>query len=201
MKMFPRPTLLAAVLGLALAGPAVSQTPAMQGEGKTMSHGLSAVDQKVVSESLHAGRKEVEAARLAISRSADPDVRGVATQIEADHTELNNRLASIGGGVRAYDAPATNSGANHVNPEPDAKAPGVNPTVATDHDLSMLEGLQGRDFDAAWVQMMIDGHEKSIERFRNGSEGGGAEVMALSKDALVIVRRHLSRLEMLQKKY
>ncbi|MBW8368246.1 MAG: DUF4142 domain-containing protein [Arenimonas sp.] len=199
MIKFPRTTLLASLLGLALAVPAGAQEPAHQDDDAPMSHGLSAVDQKVVSESLHAGRKEIEAARLAKSRSTQEAIRELATDIERDHTGLNERLEGIGGGVRPFAAPATASGGNHDNPAPDSAAPGTPPTVATDHDLSMLDGLQGAEFDAAWLQMMIDGHKTSVERFRSGAEGGGAEVMGLSKDALVIVRRHLSRLEALQK--
>ena len=199
MNKFPRTTLLASLLGLALAVPAFSQDAAHTGDDAPMSHGLSAVDQKVVGESLHAGRKEIEAARLAISRSTNESIRELATDIERDHTQLNERLEGIGGGVRPFAEPATASGANHGNPAPDSAAPGTPPMVGTDHDLSTLAGLQDAEFDAAWLQMMIDGHKTSIERFRSGAEGGGAEVMPLSKDALVIVRRHLSRLEALQK--
>lgn len=201
MIKFPRTTLLAAMLGLALGVPAVAQDGTTSDTQAPMSHGLSTVDQKVVSESLHAGRKEIEAARLAISRSTNEDIRNAAKQIETDHTALNERLEGIGGGVRPYEAPATNSGANHVNPEPDSNAPVIPPTVHSDHDLSSLDTLQGADFDRAWLQMMHEGHVASVERFRNGAEGGGAEVMAASKDALVVVRRHLARIESLQKKY
>ena len=107
MIKFPRTTLLASLLGLALAVPAVAQDAAPQGAEAPMSHALSAVDQKVVSESLHAGRKEIEAARLAKSRSSNEAIRGLATDIERDHTGLNERLEGIGGGVRAFAEPAT----------------------------------------------------------------------------------------------
>ena len=195
----PRPTLLAAMLGLALALPAAAQDGTTSDTQAPMSHALSAVDQKVISESVHAGRKEIEAARLAISRTTHAGLRAAATTIERDHTELNARLEGIGGGVRPFPAPSTASGANHGNPEPDAAAPTTAPTVATDPDLAQLDALQGEEFDRAWLQWMISAHETSIERFRNGAQGGGAEVMPLSKDALVFERRHLAQLQSLQK--
>lgn len=203
MNRHPRRTLLASLLAASLALPlaAAAQSTADNSAApeRTMSHGLTQVDQAFVSESLYASRKEIEAARMA-SRSGNAELRAMATMLETEHKELNERLEGFGGGVRPFAPPSTASGGQHTNPGPSEEAPMIKPDKVSDTDLARLDTLTGDDFDREWVRMMIDGHEKSVTRFSNAAEGGGAEAQAIADDYLPIIRRHLSALESLQKK-
>ncbi|MGV3492362.1 MAG: DUF4142 domain-containing protein [Ramlibacter sp.] len=186
MKM-TRPVLVLAVAAAALAtgcasrqvvlgaGPAVvSTTTTAQVAPAAVSQGrLSAGDQAFVAVAAGAGMYEVEAARLALTRAADPRVRGYAQMLVDHHTANNNELMTLAG----------TKGHRIV--------PGL-PAVLR-QKVQTLNSLQGADFDREFIRTTgVQDHAAAVKAFEDGQRTvADAALRAYVDKTLPVLRSHL----------
>ena len=186
------------LLGAALAAPQVLADPPATPDQTRPSHAVGASDQIFLDVLLTAGNTNLQAVELARTRSQDRDILALADTLETDHRKLNERLEGVAGGVRPFGPPSTASGAQHGNlPEPEP----AGRMTAADEALATLAGLQGADFDRAFLQMLSMQHEKVIDQCQQALTGtrNGAEVQGIARDALPTLRDHAGRVSRLMR--
>jgi putative membrane protein len=117
-----------------------------------------------------AGMTEVEAGKIALSKSQDPQIRSFAERMVSDHGKANSELASL------------------------AKAKGIDAPQRLDSEhRAMLDSLQaksGPEFDAAYSQHMNMDHTKAIALFEGASRSADAEVAGFAQKTLPTLKEH-----------
>lgn len=151
---------LGLLAALALAGPAPAQpapaTPA-------------AVDFRAAAATNHAF--EVEASRLALTRSSNPRIRNFARRVIREHAATARVLS---GG-----APGRGS-----RPPTDARA---------DERLRQLGGLRGRPFDLAFAQMQVEALGEAVTLYSGYAQNGtDPELKALARKTLPRLQQQLT---------
>jgi putative membrane protein len=132
-------------------------------------------DLSFVKMATESGRKEVAAARDALPRLKEPELKQIAEMLVNDHSGANDRLAKI---AEAKGGPV---------PAPQAGAPPPS-------------GTASGDFDARWTAEMIAGHERSISLYRaQAADGEDQDLRKYARDTLPTIEHHLAELRRLQK--
>ncbi|MGN6513431.1 MAG: DUF4142 domain-containing protein [Lysobacteraceae bacterium] len=148
--------------------------PATSADASAMAGDTAAgpvTDTAFYQEALSGGEKEIEASKLA-EKSSDPQVKSLAKMIIADHTALGAKVKA---------------------------AAGANPPTPATPDLSALTGKTGKDLDKAYVDMMVDDHQKDIPKFENASTNASTDqAKKLAGNALPTLRKHLEAAQKLQ---
>ena len=111
--------------------------------GSSVSNG----DKKFVNDVLSDGTAEVEMARLAKERAADPEVEQFAQMMIEDHTNAGKLLTQV----------ATTYGVQ------------VQPQSNDEHKdlMDKLSRLHGTDFDREYINAMVDNHEAAVKKLRS----------------------------------
>jgi putative membrane protein len=119
-----------------------------------------------------AGLAEIKLSNLALDKSNTPVVREFANLMVKDHTAANLQLKKA----------ATSSGISLPQ--------GVDP--AHTELLQKLAGLSGREFDAAYVNVMKQDHDTAIALFENaaGDQSLKPELRDFASKALETLRSH-----------
>jgi len=132
-------------------------------------------DLAFVRQATESGRKEVTAARNAVTQLKEPELKKIAEMLVSDHTGANVKLSKLAES-KGWPVPA---------PQP-AAAP--------------ASGAASGDFDAAWTAEMIAGHERSIALYRAQAQNGeDKDLRNYARETLPTIERHLAELRRLQK--
>lgn len=126
-----------------------------------------------------AGMAEVEIAKLANDRAANPRVKNFAEMMIKDHTAANNDLMTI-----ARDKSVTL------------------PSTLGDHqdDLEDLSKKNGAEFDKAYMKAMVNGHEEVVSDFEKCAQNGtDPAVKTFAAQKLPILRKHLDSAKAINK--
>ncbi len=115
--------------------------------GTAGSNSVSSSDQKFVHEILADGTAEVETAKLAKERSANPEVKQFAQMMIDDHTNAGKLLTQV---ATTYGIPA--------QPQLDDKHKNL---------MDKLAKLRGADFDKEYMNAMVDDHEGAVKALRS----------------------------------
>lgn len=126
----------------------------------------------------------VEMANLALVRSEDPAVRGLAFDISATQT---NQVGRMQGWLDLWGVPVSGGErmawmgrhAGHAMPED-----GVMPGMATEDELAGLRELTGAAFDVEFLRLMIRHHQGGLDMAASAVEH--AEVAAVRRLAATI---------------
>lgn len=167
---------LMALIALA-ATAAFAQAP---NTAKNESH-LNGNDQKFVKHAAAGGLFEVEAARVAVEKADNADVKEFAKKLQTDHQDANEKLSSLAG----------------------SKSVTLPTAVSPDHQkkIEQLNQKSGTAFDRAYVQLMLKDHPKDISLFeRQAKSGSDAELKAFAQDLLPTLKEHLKMAQDLQSK-
>ncbi|MEV4163263.1 DUF4142 domain-containing protein [Nonomuraea dietziae] len=115
---------------------------------------------------------EIASGRAAQEKASSEDVRMMGEQLVTDHTKLDTDLKKV---AEQLDI--------SLPDEPD-------PRMAA--ELRKVSELSGQAFDAAWVDMQIKGHEKTL-RIGKDEQSTGTEtaVKQLAVDAAPVIEKHL----------
>lgn len=155
--------------------------PADTNESTGRSQSTWSGDETFVRETAQSGQMEVEMARLGIDRAQDEQVRQFAQTLVNDHTKVNQELKDIATGQR-------------ITVPTDA------PRTARSH-VDELSRLTGQEFDRKFISLMVEGHQKSIQRFEQESRSGrNGAVREFATRTLPTLRDHLSRAQELQQR-
>jgi putative membrane protein len=122
------------------------------------------------------GAMEVEMGKLAQEKAVSQRVKDFGSMMVKDHTEAGQNLKSI----------ATNL--NIALPD------------SLDNDamkeMDMLKKKKGKDFDKAYVSMMLDDHKKDIADFRKCADDcSDSSIKAFASNTLPVLEKHLDSIQ------
>lgn len=125
--------------------------------------------------------KEIEVSKLAMTKSTNADVKALAKMMVDEHTKS---LA---------DLKAAAAKKNISLPE-------ALPEKGQDK-YADLNDKSGHDFDKAYTDMMVDGHEKMIDKMEKASEkAADEEIRMWAANMLPTLRKHLDHAKMAKEK-
>ena len=125
------------------------------------------------------GMTEVEAGKVALSRSQDPAIRDFAQRMVADHGKANSELESI----------ATRKGLNAPK------------QLDADHKqmLDTLKSKNGKEFDQAYAEHMNMDHSKAIALFESAAGSSDPDLAQFAKKTLPTLKEHKALAQKLPK--
>ena len=139
-------------------------------------------DAQFVVDNVSANQAEIKLARLAQKKSTDAKIKELAQLLEQDHVALLNELKGL------------------------ASKKGISvPAELTDNAIDKYEDLDkknAKDFDKAWIETLMDKHEKSIKKFEGyANDATDADLKTLINNALPKLRKHHDKLMEHNKKH
>lgn len=121
------------------------------------------------------GRKDMSAAREALTQLDDPELRRVAEALVKDHAAANTRMAKIADEKRW-------------------------PLPALQLRTAPPSGTASADFDANWTDDMILAHERAVALYSAQAQGGeDSDLRRYARETLPTFQHHLAELRRLQK--
>jgi putative membrane protein len=129
-------------------------------------------DSEFMTFAAEAGMTEVEAAKTAEAKTSNSQVKAFAADMIKDHTTAGNELKSLA------------STKNISLPK----------AVGEDHQsrLADLSAASGTDFDKAYINMMVDDHQKVVDKFEDASKNAkDPDVKAFATKTLPTLQAHL----------
>jgi putative membrane protein len=141
---------------------------------------MDPADKEFVVKAAQGGQAEVTLGNLAVQKATSPDVKNFGTQMVNDHSKANDELKQL----------ATTKGLTL-------------PTDLGEHqkDADELGSKSGKDFDKAYMDMMVKDHEKDVAEFDKQSKNGkDADLKAWATKTLPTLQQHLDMAKSTQKK-
>lgn len=143
------------------------------GESDQSTLGVTENESEFMVKAAAGGMAEVELAKLAQQKATNANVKSFANMIVTDHTKANEELKALAA-TKNVTLPAS---------------------ISEDHQKHMNELTEktGRDFDDAYIDMMVDDHQEDVDLFDKWSEkdDASAEVKAFAAKTLPTLRMHL----------
>jgi putative membrane protein len=133
---------------------------------------ISSSDQQFVTEAATGGMKEVELSTFVAQKTQNADVKQLAERIAQDHTNANQELKT-----------AAQQDNGQVPSSMDAKAT---------QELNMFKKMSGTKLDQAYVQHMVQDHQKDISKFQQEANNGASQqVKSFAQKTLPTLQEHL----------
>jgi putative membrane protein len=123
-----------------------------------------------VKKAAQGGMTEVEVAKLASSKTQNPEIRSFAQKMVKDHSAANEELATLAKS-KGWQVPAS------LDAEHTAVA-------------QKLSAKSGADFDAAYSKQMKADHEKTIALFEGATKSSDSDLVAFAKKTLPTLKEH-----------
>jgi putative membrane protein len=131
-------------------------------------------------EAAQGGMAEVDMGRLAQQKAQSPEVKNFGQMMVSEHSKANEELKGIAT-KKNIPLPAD------LGPHKSA--------------MDKLNGLSGSEFDKAYVEIMVDDHEKDVSAFQKQADGGkDPEVKAFAMKTLPTLKKHLDAINAIQAK-
>ena len=125
--------------------------------------------------------KEIEVSKLALTKSSNADVKALAQMMVDEHTKALDELKAT---------------ATKKNISLPASA-----TEKVQDKYADLNDKSGHDFDKAYTDAMVDGHEKAIDMMEKASEkANDEEIRMWAANMLPTLRKHLDHAKMTKEK-
>lgn len=122
--------------------------------------------------------KEIALGQLAQKNTKNGDILALAKMMIEEHTKAQGELKALA----------------------DKKSITV-PNSASGQEASTLSNLKGKDFDKAYADEMVTGHQKTIEKFEAVSKNSkDADIKAWASATLPTLNKHLEHSKECQKK-
>ncbi|MEO6819816.1 MAG: DUF4142 domain-containing protein, partial [Ginsengibacter sp.] len=142
---------------------------------------LDDMSSKFVTDAAEGGMMEVDLGNAAIKIAMAQSVKDFGKMMVDDHTLLNNSLKDIAMKKNVQVPAAITSGQQS--------------------EMDDLTKKTGKDFDKAYVNMMVDDHKKDIDDFTKASENlTDPELKTFATNALPVLKKHLQAIEAIQRK-
>jgi putative membrane protein len=141
---------------------------------------VSKDDATFVVNTANANMTEVQLGQLAQQKGTMKDVKDYGAMMEKDHTAAGDKLKALA------------AQKNITLPS------GISPEMQKNVDD--LQKKSGKDFDKAYISMMVDDHKKVISQFEDESKkGSDADIRAFADSTLHTLRNHLQEAEKCKK--
>jgi len=133
---------------------------------------VSKADQDFAVNAANAGMTEIQAGQIAEAQGSAKDVKAYGAMMVKDHTEVANKLKAIAG-QKNITLPTSISSDMQKN-------------------VDDLKAKSGKDFDKAYLDMMISDHKKVISAFEDEAKNGSdADIRAFADSTLHGLHHHL----------
>ena len=150
--------------------------PAVRGDADartddSRAEGTAERDEDFVKEAASDGMMELELAKLAQKNAQSQRVKNFAAMIVKEHTKANEELRTIAS----------------------SKNFSLSPTMenAENNKVNDLQDERGADFDRKYIDLMVDDHEKNVDRFKKQAEDGkDPELKAFATKILPVLIAH-----------
>ena len=127
----------------------------------------------------NAGMTEVEASKAAQSKSTNAKVKAFAADMIKDHTAAGEDLKALAG-TKNVTLPTAIS-------------------EDSQKDIADASAKTGADFDKAYIDMMVDDHQKVVDKFEDASKNAkDPDVKAFATKTLPTLQAHLEHAKMLK---
>lgn len=142
---------------------------------------VAATSNSFVENAAQGGILEIEAAKLALEKSKSTDVREFATQMQADHSKVNQELTALA-------------------KKQDIEVP--NEASMIDKAKKLLLEMRDESFDKAYANNQVAAHEQTIELFKKEAESSeNPELKAFAAEKLPALQHHLEMAKQLKAKH
>jgi putative membrane protein len=148
--------------------------------------------------------KEIRLGEAAQTNSQNADVQEFGKHMVRDHSRLNARLAKIAAD-EGLTLPDTNTFYIPVQPPPEKQATELmaetpqQKLLDAQLDVQNLLSLSGPQFDQAYADAMVKGHEKAMQKFEDASASLQDEALKKYADrGLRTIRGHYEMAQKLQ---
>jgi putative membrane protein len=153
-------------------------------------------DRAFIQQALKSGMEEVELAKLAAEKSQNDQIKQFAQMLVSDHTAVNEQLKQLSERNGVTTAPRDGTKRSGTETSPPITSPGAAPSSPKAQQLAKLSGSQ---FDKAFMKMVVEGHEKSVDLYSKESErGADPTAKKLANETLPKIKEHLSQAKSLQ---
>ena len=150
----------------------VAADPMTTATGGTLASG----DRTFVEKAALGGMTEVQASKLAESKTSNPAVKDFATHMVGDHTKAGDELTKIAAG-KSVTTPGTLDKSHQG-------------------DVDKLAKLSGDDFDKAYVKQMLSDHKSTVSLFEKEAKSGkDADLQAFAGKTLPTLQGHLKSVQ------
>jgi len=132
-------------------------------------------DAKFAVNAANGGMAEVALGKLAQGKATDPKVKEFADMMVMDHSKANDELMALA------------KSKNITLPD----------SVSMDEKKAMedLSKKSGKDFDKAYVDLMVDDHKKDVKEFEDATQSlKDADVKAFATKTLPVLKTHLDHI-------
>jgi putative membrane protein len=178
---------LAAVVAcvLLIAGPASAQSD----QQRSGQYGQSA--NSFMNRAMQVNQAEIEMAKMAQSKTQNPQVKEYAEMMIQDHTQALDKMRSASGGSQGQ----------------------IQLTKEQQQEMDKLSKLDGAQFDKAYMADMIKDHRQAVQMFQReagtaggttqrqkpGEASGNSSDATMAKDMLPTLQKHLSEAEQISR--
>jgi putative membrane protein len=115
---------------------------------------------------------EVELGKIAQEKATNPRIKEFGAMMAKDHSEANDQLKSLAQ-QKNITLPASVSDKQQK-------------------EIDDLNKKTGKDFDKAYMNMMLDDHKKDIKKFEKaGNDLKDADIKSFAMNALPTLQKHL----------
>lgn len=140
---------------------------------------LNEADSKFIAQELADGMAEVKFAELAVSKTANPEVKELAQTLAKEHAKANDELREL-------------AESNSLNLTPEISKP-------SEKNLQKMEKLSGAEFDESYLDYVISNHNSSIEKCERSAKGeSNAELQVWVAEMIPAMKAHVARAEAIQ---
>jgi putative membrane protein len=144
----------------------------VQNDQRNTSANISSTERNFIMEAYKGGQMEVKMANMAMERAQSVRVKDFANMMVRDHTKANNELETI-------------LSRQNMMTE-------VEKENKDDNNMQDMNNKTGRDFDVAYMRMMVNDHNKTIDLFKNESNSGNdSDLKDFASKTLPTLRIHL----------
>ncbi|HEV2479832.1 MAG TPA: DUF4142 domain-containing protein [Puia sp.] len=141
---------------------------------------VSKADQDFAVNAANAGMTEIQAGEIAEAQAKAKDVKEYGAMMVKDHTAVANKLKAVAE-QKNITLPASISSDMQKN-------------------IDDLKAKSGKDFDKAYIDMMISDHKKVISAFEDEAKNGSdADIRAFADSTLHGLHHHLDEAEKCKK--
>ncbi len=129
-------------------------------------------DQDFITEAVKGGKMEVEMGNLVKDKAQNKRVKAYADMMIRDHTKANGELESI------LKEKKYSSSSQKMDKQ--------------DNHMSSLKNQTGKDFDRAYMKMMVKDHNEDIDLFtKQGNSGKDSQLKDFARKTLPLLKIHL----------
>jgi putative membrane protein len=154
----------------------MDSTGSSTGQTSSIPASVSKDDAQFVVNVANAGMTEIQLGQLAQQKGTAKDVKMYGGMMVKDHTAATDKLKDVAA-AKNITLPAT------VSPE-------------MQKNIDDLGQKSGKDFDKAYISMMVDDHKKVIDMFQSEIKSGSdSTIRDFANNTLPTLQQHLAKAE------